>query len=150
VATGEGILRLRKLQRPGGRLLPAAEFSPRIPRRRRHASAVPGHELTRQPRSIPLKPDARIVFQSRGLFACFCPGFFQCYAAYAGRHSLFFTGLPGRLAVLFSRLAPRGGQRTAPLVRRPSSWPAYAIRRALLSQRLGTHASAVSSLDART
>jgi methionyl-tRNA formyltransferase len=26
VATGDGILRLRKLQRPGGRLLPAAEF----------------------------------------------------------------------------------------------------------------------------
>ena len=26
VSTGEGILRLRKLQRPGGRMLPAAEF----------------------------------------------------------------------------------------------------------------------------
>ena len=26
VATGEGTLRLRKLQRPGGRMLPAAEF----------------------------------------------------------------------------------------------------------------------------
>ena len=26
VATGDGVLRLRRLQRPGGRLLPAAEF----------------------------------------------------------------------------------------------------------------------------
>ena len=26
VATGQGVLRLRKLQRPGGKMLPAAEF----------------------------------------------------------------------------------------------------------------------------
>jgi len=49
VATGEGILRLRKLQRPGGRLLPAAEFLRGFP-------AVAGTRLPSQAMSSLVSP----------------------------------------------------------------------------------------------
>ena len=49
VATGEGILRLRKLQRPGGRLLPAAEFLRGFP-------AVAGTRLPSQTMSSLVSP----------------------------------------------------------------------------------------------
>jgi methionyl-tRNA formyltransferase len=42
VATGQGVLRLRKLQRPGGKLLPAAEFLRGFP-------VAPGTKLPSQP-----------------------------------------------------------------------------------------------------
>ena len=49
VATGEGILRLRKLQRPGGRLLPAVEFLRGFP-------AVAGTRLPSQAMSSLISP----------------------------------------------------------------------------------------------
>jgi methionyl-tRNA formyltransferase len=49
VATGDGILRLRKLQRPGGRLLPAAEFLRGFP-------AVKGTRLPSQTMSSLVSP----------------------------------------------------------------------------------------------
>jgi methionyl-tRNA formyltransferase len=45
VATGEGVLRLRRLQRPGGRMLPAAEFLRGFP-------VAAGHHLPSRPMTV--------------------------------------------------------------------------------------------------